>query len=167
MKLSHNKQKGFSLLEMVFYIAIFAVFSLVIIDTMILMTKSFRESQIQSDLVQSSQIMERITREIRKGNAVSSISSNTLVLGLEDDPSTAVSDSSQFVLSGTDLLFSQNGTLVGNLNSANILINNISFTQINTAKSVAVKVILSVSSAKDTQNRIYDFYGTAVLRGSY
>lgn len=166
MKFKDKNKKGFTLIEMVFYVTIFAIFSLVAINTLILMVKSFRESQVQSDIIQSSQIMERIVREIRNGESIT-ISANSLKLRVGED-GTLVGDTVEFVLSSGNVLFYGNDdVLVGNLNSPSIIVNNLTFTEITTTQGIAVKVYLSLTSRKDNTNKTYDFYDTAVLRDSY
>lgn len=167
MKSINKNKRGFSLIEIIFYIAIFAIFSLVIIQTLVLMTKSFRTTQIQKDIVQGGEIMERIIREIKVATNINSITTNTINLRKDDDLGTAVGDTTEFVLNGNNINLLEDSVLIGNLNSSNVIVNNLTFTQITTTQGVAVKVYLSLSSTKDSTNKVYEFYDTAVLRGSY
>ena len=73
----------------------------------------------------------------------------------------------EFSLSGSDIRFSENDVFTGNLNTPNTTVVDIAFMQINTAKGMAVKVILTVKSNRDSLNRNESFYNTIVLRGSY
>ena len=59
------KNRGFSLLEVVFYIAVFAILSIVVINALLTMTRAFKESTIESDIVRAGGIMERISREVK------------------------------------------------------------------------------------------------------
>ena len=81
-----KNKKGYALLELLFYVAFFATFSLVVISSMIVMAKSFRETSIQGELVGSAGIMERISREIRQAYGINSIVANPgdLVLNTTD-----------------------------------------------------------------------------------
>ncbi|MDQ3245202.1 MAG: prepilin-type N-terminal cleavage/methylation domain-containing protein [bacterium] len=165
MNIKNNKKRGFTLIEMVLYVALFAMFSLILINTLILMTKSFRASQIQSDIIQSSEIMERIARETRKGTSITTIASGDLKVRIEDG--TVAGDSVEFVLSSGNISFYQDDVLIGNLNPTNTYVTAMTFDQITTTKSVAVKVVLSLRSTRDAQNKVYNFYDTIVLRQSY
>ncbi|MBI5139530.1 hypothetical protein HZA26_02900 [Candidatus Nomurabacteria bacterium] len=160
-----NTNKGYGIIEALFYIAILVMLSLVVINSLFTMTKSFKESTIQADLVQSSMIMERVTREIRQAHGVASISATLLRLNTKDDLDN--DKTVQFTLSGTDIQLLENDVLTGNLNTPNIQVTSLSFTEITTPAGKAVKVILSVKSGRDDQNRIVDFYDTVVLRGDY
>src|SRR3989344_3949407 len=133
---------GYTLVEMLFYIALFSVLSLAIIASLISMTKAFRVTTAQADLVQSSAVMERISREIRQAYEIISISAN-------------------------DLKLIENNVFTGDLNSSNIQITALSFTEITTPAGKAVKASLSVKSVRDATGRIENFYNTVVLRGDY
>src|SRR3989344_2322490 len=65
-----NFKNGYAVLELFFYISFFAVFCLLVINAIVTMTRSFRETAIQAEWTQSANIMERISREIRKANSI-------------------------------------------------------------------------------------------------
>lgn len=160
-----NLEKGFTLIEAVFYVALFVIISIAIIDAILGMTRFFKETKIQIDVAQGGDIMERISREIRQSGSISAISSSDLVLNTKD--SNGNNETIEFASSGANLQFYENGNLIGNLNSSNITVSNLSFTSIITAQSAGVKVSFSVYSNNDSLKRAYDFYDTAVLRDSY
>ncbi|MFA6301023.1 MAG: hypothetical protein WC609_01590 [Candidatus Paceibacterota bacterium] len=159
-------KNGYATLELLFYIAFFIVLSLVVIDAMIVMAKSFKETAIQAELVQSGSIMERMSREIRGAYSIDGTSTST-DLKLTTKDGAGVTGTVEFSLVGTDLRFLENGTLVGNLNTPNIAITSISFTPITTARGKAVGILLGIKSNNDILNRVVDFNDTLVLRGSY
>lgn len=164
MNIIKNKN-GYAILELLFYVSFFAVFSLVVINSMIIMASAFRETTIQGELLQSGSIIEKIGREIRQASSVSSISSSSLRLNTTDDA--GVAKTVEFVLSGANVQFFENDVLTGNLNTPNILVSTLSFTQVTTANSTAVRVSLILSSSNDALGRAVDFFDTVVLRGSY
>jgi len=150
--------RGYAILELLFYISFFAVFSLLVINSMIIMTKSFRETSIQAEFVQSGAIMERMSREIRQSSSEIYVSATDLKLD---------TNRIEFKLSGSDIQLWTNGTLTGNLNTLNIVVTALNFTQITTIKGKAVKIFLTIKSNNDRLNRTVDFYDTIVLRGDY
>ncbi len=156
---------GYALLETVFYIILFAILSIAVIDAMITMSRSFKETAIQAELMQGGNVMERISREVRQAYSINSISSNDLKLNTTDSAGT--NKTIEFSLSGSDIRLLDNNVFTGNLNTPNIAVTNLVFTQINTVKGFAVKIFLTISSNHDSQNRNEDFYDTVVLRGSY
>jgi len=156
---------GYAILELLFYIVFFSILSLVVINAMITMARIFRETTVYAELVQSGVIMERIGREIRTSYDISSISSSDLALNTTD--SIGANKTIRFLLSGTDLQFFENAVLTGNLNTPNIVVTGLTFSQITTVQGKTVKVVLSLRSSNDKLNRVQDFYDTIVLRGGY
>lgn len=161
--------KGLSIVELIFYVAIFTVLLLVVINSMIVMTKSYQETSINTDLTQSSNIMERLSRQIRNGGSISSITATSLKVAPPDSAFVPPSDANtRFTLSGTNIeVYDGRDTLVGNLNSPNVAVTALSFTQINTAKGTAIKIALTVQSTRYRSVRTESFYDTIVLRGDY
>jgi len=158
-----KKKNGYAVLELLFYISFFVVLSLLVINAMITMARAFRETNMEAELVQSGNIMERMAREIRQASGIGSISSTDLLLNTVSGADTTI----EFKLLGTNLQLFENGTLTGNLNPPNIAVTGLSFSQIATTESKAVKIVLNVRSTDNTQNQVQNFYDTIVLRGSY
>ena len=156
---------GYTLVEILFYIALFSVLTLAIIDSFVTMTKAFKEISIQSDLVQSSLAVERMSREIRQAYGINSITTSDLKLNSKDEADN--NKTVRFVLSGTNIQLYENDVLTGNLNTPNIQVVNLSFTQITTVNGNAIKISLSVKSGRDMTNRVENFYNTVLLRGDY
>ena len=165
MTRTNNKKHGYAILELLFYISFFTIISLVVIEAMITMTRSFKETSIQAEWRRGEDIMERISREIRTAYDINSIGSGNLKLNTKDNDGENITI--QFLLSGSDIQFFEDEVLVGNLNTPNMLLSGLTFTQINTTKGKAVKIFFTVESASDTLNRTQDFYNTIVLRGNY
>ncbi|OIO29940.1 hypothetical protein COX93_00325 [Candidatus Nomurabacteria bacterium CG_4_10_14_0_2_um_filter_30_12] len=160
-----NWKGGYVLLETVFYILLFAILSIAVIDSLITMTKAFKETMIQSELMQGGNVMERISREVRQAYGINLITANSLKINTKD--SDGVNKTVEFLLSGADIRLLENDVFTGNLNTSNVTITDINFTQINTLKGTAVKIFLTVKSNYDLQNRNETFYDTVVLRGDY
>lgn len=162
---TNRKKNGYAILELLFYVAFFSILSLVIINAMIIMSKSFKETSIQGELSQSANIMERISREIRQAHEINSISSDDLKLDTTD--SAGAEKMVEFALLGGNVEFFEKNILVGNLNSSSITVTDVVFTEIITEEGKAVKILLTVKSKNDSSDRTVDFYDTVVLRGSY
>ncbi len=165
IKIKNKKESGYTVLELIFYISFFVTLSVVVINAMIIMTRAFRETTLQAELLQSGSIMERMSREVKQAYGISSISATDLKLNTKD--SNGADKTVEFLLSGTDIRLLENSTLIGNLNTPNIVVTALSFTQVTGTVSKAVKIILSVRSNNDSLSRTIDFYDTIVLRGSY
>jgi Tfp pilus assembly protein PilE len=162
---NNNNKNGFTVLETLLYVSFFALLSIVVINSLIIMMKSFKETQIQSELTQGSILMEKISREIRQAYIVNSISVGDLKVSKKDNAGAITSV--RFSLVQNDIQFFENDILKGNLNPANVVVDDLNFSQINTLKGSAIKIILTTGAAGDSQNRTEDFYDTVVLRGDY
>ncbi len=160
-----NCNRGHTMLELLFYIAFFGLLSLAVINSMITMTRAFRETAIHAELLQSGNIMERISREVRQAYDITSISSGDLLLATTDDA--GANKTVEILLSASNAQLRENGGLTGNLNTPTISVDALSFTQITTEEGKAVKITLTVRSLNDKQNRTGNFYNTVVLRGNY
>lgn len=159
----HNK--GFTLVEMIFYTALFTAISLILIQAVVSMVSSFRETQVTADINQTNQLLERVAREIRQSNSIDTISSTSLKINTEDSvgsPKTVT-----FTLSGTDLELYEDDVLTGDLNSANLALTSLNFTQITTGHSTAIRISMTVKSNRHGSSRTVDFYDTLVMRGAY
>ena len=119
-KFFKKKNSGYSILELLFYIAFFATFSLLVINAMIMMTKSFKETSIYGELAQGGVILEKISREIRQADDINSISANDLILNTKDINDIAKTVEFKFV--SPDIQFWDAGVNIGNLNSPNIVV---------------------------------------------
>lgn len=159
--LSLKTKNGYAVLELLFYIAFFAALSLIVIEAMITMSGSFKETSIYAELAQSGSIIERMSREIRQASSINSISANDLTLD------TVASKTMEFKFISPDIQLWDNGSNIGNLNSPNIAITALAFTQITTVKGKAVRVSLTLRDNNDIQGRLENFYNTIVLRGDY
>jgi len=161
----NENKNGYAVLELLFYISFFVVLSLVVISTMITMSRAFRGTAIQAEMIQSGNIMERISREVRASYDINTISANDLQLNTKD--SEGVNKIVEFLFSNSNVQLLENDTFIGNLNTPNISVVDLSFTQITTTKGKAVKVFLTVKSNNDTLGNTQNFYNTVVLRGNY
>src|SRR3989344_7973136 len=161
MKLKiENYKRGYAILELLFYVVFFSILSVVVINAMITMARVFRETAVYAELMQAGTIMEKIGREIRTSYDISSISASDLALNTTD--SIGANKTVRFLLSGANLQFFENTVLTGNLNTPNIAITGLTFTQITTTKGKAVKVYLTLKSDNDSLGRLSYLYDTIV-----
>ncbi len=165
-KIFNKNKSGYAILELLFYISFFAVLSLVVIDAIITMTKSFKETTINGQFAQSGTIMERISREIRQAYDIDGASTGT-DLKIDTTDSSGANKTVEFKFVSPNIQLWDAGSNVGNLNQPNIAVTSLTFTQITTTKGKAVKILLTVKSNDDASNRSIDFYDTVVLRGTY
>jgi hypothetical protein len=165
INLNKKNKCGYALMEIVFYISLFAIISILVINSMIIMMNSFKETKINFQLSSGANIAERISREIKQADSIFSITGTSLSLNTKDIND--VSKKITFSLVNNNIQYSENDILIGNLNDSNLIINNLFFSSVSTNKSSAVRFTMSVSSAFDSSNKIVDFQNTLILRNNY
>jgi len=163
---TRKTNRGASIIETLFYIVIFVVISIAVINAMIMMMRSFKETKVEREIVQSGEIMERVVREIRGAYLIDPQSTAT-DLKIYTKSGSGVSKLEDFNFTASNLQFSEDGVLTGNLNGPNISVQDASFTQITTAVGKAVKIMITVKAKDDARARTYVFDNTVVLRGTY
>ena len=162
-----NFNKGFSIIEIIIYLAIFTIISTVVINSFIIVLASFSTIKNNQNILNSGTIaMDRMSYEIRQAKSIdvinSTFSSDTGVLCLKDESGTSCI--TKFNKNGNTLNLFQNNVLVGNLLASNIILNKLMFNRISTTNSEAVKIKMEI---QDVHGKIETFYDTVVVRGGY
>ena len=166
IKFIQKSNSGYSLLELVFYISLFTFLSLVVINSVLVMTRSLKETSFYSQLQTGGSMMGTISREVRRATSINSISSSDLVLNTTDDAGD--SKTVEFVLSSANIQFLENDVFTGNLNSFGVAVGSLSFTEIDMRNGgKAIKIFFTISLNSDLSGQSYDFYDTIVLRSGY
>lgn len=160
---------GYSIIEILVYLAIFTALSILVINSFILILSSFNTTNINHKLLESGVVsMERMSREIRQAqNVDASTTSTTLVLNSTDslgDPMII-----KFINENGLLNIYKNNNLEpeGNLLGQNISLTNLIFRHITTTESEAIKIEMILQYSKGNNNKSENFYNTIVLRGGY
>lgn len=152
--------KGASLLETVLYIGIFAVITLLTVNTIVALTRAVGEIRATRAIIRDADIaMERVIREIR---AAESVDTTASVLGSHPGKLmlTGTSSTITFSLLGGEQLYLQKNTeQPASLTSSSTRIINLVFTRLVASSSEAVRIRLTMNNK--------NFYGTAVLRTNY
>jgi Tfp pilus assembly protein PilE len=165
---------GYGMLELVFYIAIFSITSILVVNSIFTMVNAFKETSANSNLIQSSKILERISREVRN-SASFTVNLDSLILTNKNNEVT------QFTLSGGDLFLYKSGILIGAMNSSRISISNFSLTTVSSVgnyvnsstevifplKNPAVKIEITIQFNHFGLIKEKTFHTTVVLRESY
>lgn len=167
------KTKGFTLIEALVYIALLTVMFLGVVKTLTLLSTSYRKVEAVRSLETSAIIsMDRILRVTKDATSIDTaqssfnVSSGVLALNGLDANSTPVSIS--FSLSGGRIMLAENGVNLGPLTTGDTNVTSLIFRQYSTTTSSAVKVEMIMTNASSAPfSTTRNFYGTAVLRGSY
>ncbi len=164
----NNKKNGYSIVEIIVYLAIFTTVSILVINSFIVIFSTFNVSRINRSLLNSgSTAMERMSREIRQANNVdipnSTIGSSLGVLQLNSTDNGGSAIAIKFLVSNSVFKLYKNGNLIGDLTGQNILVTKLLFRRISTTKSEAVRVEMTLEKNGQSEN----FYDTIILRGGY
>jgi hypothetical protein len=159
---------GFSIIEIIIYLAIFTAMSVLVINSFIIALSSFSNIRTNQDLLDGGSVsMDRITREIRQAKTIDVIDSTSEILQLNSTNTAGNNVIIKLAKVGNALNLYQEGVLIGNLLPQNIILNSISFDRISTTNSEAVKIKIVLQDSYSKINRIENFYDTVVLRGGY
>lgn len=156
-----NLKSGYSIVELIIYVAVFAVLTVVIANAFIVLVSFFSQTRTNHDLLDNGNTaMERISYEIRNSTSVL----GTSVLGtspgvLELD---SVDDSNnprvvRFEMSNGALNLSYDGNLVGNILGPNMVINSLIFTSAQTDNGDVVKIEMILQDTRDETLRVENF----------
>ncbi len=167
-----QRHAGYSIIEMLVYIAIFSAMSIVVIESIVVVIRSFETTRADRDLLESGHVsMEHMSREIRQAKSIT-VSGSVLntnpgtvsLSGLDssNNPRTVI-----FVLENSTIDMYENGELVGPILNANISAQSLVFRRIATPEGEAVKVEMMVSNTSQATPLSANFYDTIILRGEY
>lgn len=162
---TRNTTRGYTIIETVVYIALFALLSLAFTQTMIMIMKSYTQVEGNRDILDASHVvMERVAREVRDAT---SITGSSVFHATNSDVSVISGGHTvRFRKNGTTLELYQDGVLSGNLNPASVRVTGFSATRISGAHGDAIKYALTFQNTKGVIVT-KTFYNTVVLRGAY
>ena len=164
-------RKGFSLIEMIIYIAILGVVMVTIVSFMSVIMNTKAKAQAISEVEQQGlQLMQTIDQTVHNATAINSptvgnSSGLTLSLALADE---AVNPT-LFTLSGTTLQMKEGAGSYIDLNSSKVKVTNISFTNISRTSTrgiIKIQFTLAYNNSSNTTNFNYSktFYSSAAIR---
>lgn len=167
-----HTHKGFSLIELLVYIAITVGIGVIVIQSVITLVQSFNSLRVSEDIHRSAiTVLERTTREVRDTVSVDTVNSvfNThpgiLVLNTLDESENPV----------TTTIYVQNGSVYiqegaappSALTPEKVTVTELSFARYATAFSEAVEITLELERMRGRVIKTEQFRSGVVLRGSY
>lgn len=163
--------RGYTLIEMIIYIAILALISALVINSLAIMIGSFGEARMLSKINSSAETaMERMSREIRSAYDVDQVASvlnshpGDLTINIQPDPL----ETARFYLESGMLKVSENGATGEPLTSSGLTVSNLIFRLITSGTvSKAVKIEMEIQGTRGNRQFSEKFYNTIILRGSY
>ncbi len=163
-------KKGVSLVEMLIYVTLLSVIFLLIVSTVLSFTSSYRQLSANRALEHTTlNVLERMTRDIRNATQIDAsttvFGSSSGTLGLIQTYN-GVSTTTKFALSNGVVNVYVNGTYIGPLTVTNSSVTALTFTDVLTGTTDAVKIDMTVTGTSGAITRTKTFHTTVVLRGS-
>lgn len=163
-----SKQKGFSLLEMLFYIVILGLLLAIIMNIIVSVTRSERVIKSLRNIEDSAALsLERIGREVRQADSIDASSvfeshpGRLVLIGTDSEGSPR---KVEFYLLNGRVLMKENDVDTGALTQTGSNVSNLVFYHFIGANSEGVRTKMTIDSGTSTHYRSEKFYSTAVLR---
>jgi type II secretory pathway pseudopilin PulG len=167
-KLLHNS-RGFSLIEMIVYIAVLTFLLGIILNVVVSVAGADRLIKSARN-VESSAILalERVTREAR-GMENIVIASSTLGvhpgrLYMSGENASGLPRNIEFYLSNGQVFMNENGISLGALTSSDATVTNLVFQRFATSTVEGVRAEITIESGTSTHYRAEKFYSSVLLR---
>lgn len=173
-------EQGFSLIEVVLYVSLFSLMSVLTLEALFLTVTAFTNLRISRDINDSSvKIMERLTRDIKSATEIrvdSVFGSDPGKLTLSTVNASGTPMVVQYVMVDTaagKVMHLMEGptepTLVdkGSLLSSKTSVSGVLFERIDAGSTVAVKIDLHITASRASVSETEHFYDTVILRGTY
>lgn len=163
---------GFTLVEMLVYVAILAVIFVLAINITLAMMRAFTDIRVSRDINNAATVaLERITRETRAAydidGAQSTFGTHPGRLTLLTKDAAGSNTSVEFFVSGSTLRIKEGGVDRGALTPQRVVVDNLVFYSLTGVRSKAVKIEMQITGTRGNVSKTRSFYVTAVLRGSY
>lgn len=167
-----TKTRGFTLVEMIVYIALLSVLSVVVINAVVTTTKTFADFRMTRSINESATtVVERMTRDIRmaydidQSESILSAHPGRLVLKTTDASGDATT--TEFYIDNGRVRVTEGATDIGYLSGNNVTVDLLVFDFVSNAHTSAVTIRLQLSATQGSLSKTETFYTTTILRGSY
>ncbi|MDO8728803.1 MAG: prepilin-type N-terminal cleavage/methylation domain-containing protein [bacterium] len=169
-KILHNsKVRGFSLVEMLIYIAILVLMLAVIMNVVVSIIRSGRIVKSLKNVENSATVsIERLVRELRQAESInvslSILNENPGRLLLEGIDDMGTPRTVEFYLFEDRILFKENGIDIGALTQMDAQVSNLTFYRFFGPNSEGIRTEMTIESGTSTHYRSEKFYSSALLR---
>ncbi|MBU1557540.1 hypothetical protein KKC45_01105 [Patescibacteria group bacterium] len=171
-KINRVKNSGFSLLEVLIYVASLIFVLAIVTNTFLLMSKSYVGIKISQNINNSAiNILERMTREIRWSsgvdsmNSVFNLNSGVLILNTVDNLGEIVEK--QFYLENGSVMIKEGTDEPKSLNTGDVQVNKMFLVLGDSGVSTAIKIELEIEGSFRDKIKTKTFYDSVVMREGY
>lgn len=172
MSRTFNNRRGYTLVELIVYVALVAMLLLVIISTALSMANVYKRSRTYLDINSAGiTAFSKFSRDIRRASSIDAtdsifgVSAGRLVLLMKKSDGT--NDSVAYYLSNGRVELDENGVYTGSVTQGDVAVSGLTFKKFANASTSAVRIEMTMAPRASTSIPALNFYGTYVLRGSY
>lgn len=164
--------RGLSLIEVVLYVGLFSMVSIIAINSMMQTVNAFNNLRSSRDMNDSAvKVMERLTRDIKSSTLVdltnSTFNADPGRLTLNTVNASGTPMTVEYYVTANTLHIRENGVDKGSLISSRTEVEALVFNYINTGHTVGIKITLRLRPAHRIAVDDNYFYNTIILRGTY
>jgi prepilin-type N-terminal cleavage/methylation domain-containing protein len=165
--LSNIKRRGFTLIEILVYMAVLCIAVVAMITTFLSYRTVLLRNEVERAVSHNAQVvLERLTRDIHEATSVDTSISGQITLETAGSATTSV-----YTLSGDTITLMVNGKNLGNLTEDDVSVTAFTHTAYQNVTgeipTTLVRVALSLESVNAVATTIKTYYTSAVLRGMY
>jgi type II secretory pathway pseudopilin PulG len=164
MKKITSQQKGYSLIEMIVYVTLISVIFLLIVNTLLSFSSSYRQLEANRLLEHTAiDTLERLSRDIRNANTITVNGTGDITL---TQSTGSISTTTRIYLQSGDVKLDINGTYFGPLCVRNSQVTNLTFTLATSSEANAVKIDMTVQASSGSVIRTKQFHSTVIAKES-
>ena len=158
-----NKTEGFTIIEILVYVAVLAGIFLLVVNTLLSFTKNYREVRALRLADQTSiTALERMTREIREASSANTDQSSVLTLTKTVG---STSTTTKFYIDGGVMKLDVNGEYAGPLSIAGSSVVSLDFTKLSNSTSSLIKIDITVQGTSGPVARTKTYHSSVIMRG--
>lgn len=172
MKYSLHTKRGSSLIETLIYVSILVVIITVLIASLVVLARSYRQVSVSQTLESSALLaLDRITSTLRSGESIdlinTTLNSSAGVLTINARSTSSAPYVARFFVSNGVVYMSINGVTEGQLTSSSTQVISLMFRHIDTPVSDAIRTEITIEADVNGETKTENFYTTTILKNSY
>lgn len=167
-----KSNKGSTLLETLVYISILVIIILVLIGSLVVLSRSYRQVTVSRTLESSALLaLDRITSGIRSSESINfantTLNSSVGVLSLNARATSGTPYIARFYVQDGIVKMDVNGVFEGQLTSSSTQVTSLMFRHIDTPVSDAIRTEIIIEADVNGLTKTENFYTTTILKNSY